>query len=168
MDIASVDQIINLIFGGNVSIQAIITLLVPIYAVIMSICEWRAKVKLIKADKQLTSADKKLDAQAEELNQVKESIKYLGDMICTAYLANVNVDENTKKAIAVSATKLEQVADIKLSEMTGKLIDTVTEYVPGTNIEKEKENIVAEVKATEELLDTASETANNIVDQLEV
>ena len=168
MDIVSVDQVIQTIFGGNISIQGIISLLMPIYVIIVSIAEWRAKVKLIKADKQLTSADKKLNAQREELNKVKDSIKYLGDMICTAYLANPNVDESTKKKIAVAATNLEKASNIELSEMTTKLIDTVIEYIPGTNIEAKKEDIISEVKATEEILDTASETANNIVDKLEV
>ena len=168
MDIASVDQIIQTIFGGSISIQGVINLLMPIYVIIVSIVEWRSKVKLIKADKQLTSADKKLDAQREELNKVKDSIKYLGDMICTAYLANPNVDEDTKKKIAVAATNLEKAANIELSEMTAKLIDPVVEYIPGTNIEEKKEDIIADVKATEEILDTASETTNNIVDKLEV
>ena len=52
--------------------------------------------------------------------------------------------------------------------MTTKIIDTVVEYIPGTNIEEKKEDIIADVKATEEILDTASETTNNIVDKLEV
>lgn len=164
----SVQDIIQIIFGGEITIQGVATVLVSIYAIVMSIVEWRAKVKLIKADKQLTSADKKLDAQREELNQVKEGLKYLGDIICTAYLANANVDENTKKKIAVAATNLEKVANIEFSEMTSKLIDTVTEYIPGTNIEKKKEDIVAEVKASEELIDTAAETAEDIVNKLEV
>ena len=75
MDIASVDQIIQTIFAGSISIQGVINLLMPIYVIIVSIVEWRSKVKLIKADKQLTSADKKLDAQREELNKVNDSIK---------------------------------------------------------------------------------------------
>ena len=52
--------------------------------------------------------------------------------------------------------------------MTEELIQTVTEYIPGTNIEEKKADIVAEVKATEELIDTVSATANNIVNKLEV
>ena len=164
----SVQDIIQLIFGGQITIQGVATVLVSLYAIIISVVEWRAKVKLIKADKQLTSADKKLDAQREELNQVKEGMKYLGDIICTAYLANINVDENTKKKIAVAATNLEKVANIELSDMTTKLINTVTEYVPGTNLEKQKENIVAEVKASEELIDTASEIAEEAINNLEV
>ena len=164
----SVQAIIEVLFGGQITVQGVMTLLMPIYMIVVSIAEWRAKVRLIKADKQLTSADQKLDAQREELNKVKEGMKYLGDIICTAYLSNPNVDENTKKKIAVAATNLENTANIKLSDMTTELIDVVTEYIPGTNIEEQKENIIAEVKATEEIIDTASESANDLVNKLEV
>ena len=164
----SVQTIIQNIFGGQVTIQGVLTVLVSLYAVVVSLVEWRAKVKLIKADKQLTSADKKLDAQREELDKVKEGMKYLGDIICTAYLANPNVDENTKKKIAVAATELEKVSNVNLSGMTKDLINVVTEYVPGTNLEAQKENIVAEAKAAEELIDAASESVDDIVNKLEV
>jgi len=164
----NVETIIQTIFGGQITVQGVMTLLVALYAVVMSIVEWRAKVRLIKADKQLTSADQKLDAQRQELDNLKQGMKYFGDMICTAYLANPNVDEETKKKIAVAATNLEKVANIELSDMTGKLIDTVTEYIPGTNLEEKKEDIVAEAKAAEEIIDTASETASDIVNKLEV
>lgn len=164
----NVETIIQTIFGGQITVQGILTIVVAIYAIVMSIVEWRAKVRLIKADKQLTSADRKLDAQREELDKLKQGMQYLGDIICIAYLTNPNVDEDTKKKIAVAATNLENVAQIKLSEMTGKLIDTVTEYIPGTNLEEKKEDIVAETKAAEEIIDTASETVNDIVSKLEV
>lgn len=164
----SVQSIIEIIFGGQITIQGIMNVLMPIYVIIVSIAEWRAKAKLINADKQLTSADKKLEAQREELNKVKQGMQYLGDIICTAYLANPNVDEATKKKIAVAATNLEKVSEIKLSDMTTDLINVVTEYIPGTNIEEKKEEIIAEVKAVEELIDTAAETADDIVNKLEV
>ena len=164
----SVQTIVETLFGGQITVQGIITLLMPIYMIIVSIAEWRAKLKLIRADKQLTATDEKLEAQREELEKVKRSMQYLGDIICTAYLANPNVDETTKRKIAVAATNLEKVSEIKLSEMTEELIQTVTEYIPGTNIEEKKADIVAEMKATEELIDTASATANNIVNKLEV
>ena len=164
----SVQSIIEIIFGGQITIQGIMNVLMPIYVIIVSIAEWRAKAKLINADKQLTSADKKLEAQREELDKVKQGMQYLGDIICTAYLANPNVDEATKKKIAVAATNLEKVSEIKLSDMTTELINVVTEYIPGTNIEEKKEEIIAEVKAVEELIDTAAETADDIVNKLEV
>ena len=164
----SVQTIIQTMFGGQITVQGILTVLVSLYAVVMSVAEWRAKVKLIKADKQLTSADKKLDAQRDELDRVKQGMRYLGDIVCVAYLSNPNVDEATKKKIAIAATNLEQVSEIKLSDMTTDLINVVTEYIPGTNIEERKEDIVAEVKASEELIDTAAETADDIVNKLEV
>lgn len=164
----SVQSIIQTVFGGQITIQSILTVLVSLYAVVISIVEWRAKVKLIKADKQLTSADKKLDAQKEELNKIRESMKYLGDIVCTAYLSNPNVDENTKKKIAVAATSLEKVADIEFSKITTDLINVVTEYIPGTNIEEKKEEIIAEVKAAEKVIDAISDTADDIVNKLEV
>ena len=46
--------------------------------------------------------------------------------------------------------------------------DVVTEYIPGTNLQEQKENIVAEVKASEELIDTAANEAEKIVNKLEV
>lgn len=164
----SVQSIVQVMFGGQITVQGVLTLLTAIYAIVMSIVEWRSKVKLIKADKQLTSADKKLDAQREELDKVKQGMQYLGDIICTAYLSNPNVDENTKKKIAVAAINLEKVAEIQLSDMTTDLINVVTEYIPGTNIEEKKEDIVAEVKAAEEIIDTASDSANDLVNKLEV
>lgn len=164
----SVQSIVQVMFGGQITVQGVLTLLTAIYAIVMSIVEWRSKVKLIKADKQLTSADKKLDAQREELDKVKQGMQYLGDIICTAYLSNPNVDENTKKKIAVAATNLEKVAEIQLSDMTTDLINVVTEYIPGTNIEEKKEDIVAEVKAAEEIINTASDSANDLVNKLEV
>ena len=164
----SVQSIVQVMFGGQITVQGVLTVLTAIYAIVMSIVEWRSKVKLIKADKQLTSADKKLDAQRKELDKVKQGMQYLGDIICTAYLSNPNVDENTKKKIAVAATNLEKVAEIQLSDMTTDLINVVTEYIPGTNIEEKKEDIVAEVKAAEEIIDTASDSANDLVNKLEV
>lgn len=164
----NVETIIQVIFGGQITVQGVMTLMVALYAIVMSICEWRAKARLINADKQLTSADQKLDAQRQELDHLKQGIKFFGDMMCTAYLANPNVDEDTKKKIAVAATKLEEVAGIQLSEMTEKIVDTVMEYAPGTNIEEKKQDIIAEAKAAEEIIDTASETVSDIVNKLEV
>ena len=53
----SVQTIVETLFGGQITVQGIITLLMPIYMIIVSIAEWRAKLKLIRADKQLTATD---------------------------------------------------------------------------------------------------------------
>ena len=164
----SVQNIITNIFGGELTFQSIANAIVPLYAVVMSIKEAIATRRLIKADKELNATEKKVGKLQEETTQVREAIGILGDMICTAYLANPNVDEQTKKKLAVAATKLDEVAKIPLAEMSRGLIDTVTKYVPGTNLEAKKEAIVAEVAKVEEKIDDTVEDISDIVKNLEV
>lgn len=164
----SVQSIITNIFGNDFTFQSIAQAIVPIYAVVMSIKEAIAVKKLIKADKELNATEKKVNKLQDETANVKEAIGILGDMICTAYLANPNVDEQTKKKLAVAATKLDEVAKIPLAEMSKDLIDTVTKYVPGTNLEAKKESIVAEVAKVEEKVDDTIEDISAIVKNLEV
>ena len=56
----SLEQIVNALFGGQITADQIITILVGIFAVIKTITEWKAKVKLIQAEKQQTATDKDL------------------------------------------------------------------------------------------------------------
>lgn len=164
----SVQNIISNIFGGEFTFQSIANAIVPLYAVVMSIKEAIATRRLIKADKELNATEKKVNKLQEETTQVREAIGILGDMICTAYLANPNVDEQTKKKLAVAATKLDDVAKIPLADMSRELIDTVTKYVPGTNLEAKKEAIVAEVAKVENKIDNTVEDISDIVKNLEV
>lgn len=164
----SVQNIISNIFGGELTFQSIANAIVPLYAVVMSIKEAIATRRLIKADKELNATEKKVSKLQEETTQVREAIGILGDMICTAYLANPNVDEQTKKKLAVAATKLDDVAKIPLADMSRELINTVTKYVPGTNLEAKKEAIVAEVAKVEEKIDDTVEDISDIVKNLEV
>lgn len=164
----SVQNIISNIFGGELTFQSIANAIVPLYAVVMSIKEAIATRRLIKADKELNATEKKVNKLQEETTQVREAIGLLGDMICTAYLANPNVDEQTKKKLAVAATKLDEVAKIPLADMSKDLIDTVTKYVPGTNLEAKKEAIVAEVAKAEEKIDDTVKDISAIVKNLEV
>ena len=71
------EQIIQTLFGGEITVDKITTILVAIFAVIKSFTEWFAKKKLIKADKELSSADKKLAAQQQELNECKQCLQFV-------------------------------------------------------------------------------------------
>lgn len=165
---ASVEEIIQTMFGGNITVDAVISIFVSLYAVVLSIADWRSKRALIKADKQLTATDKQLTEQKEELDQIKKGLTFLGEMICVAYLGNPNVDENTKKKIAVAATNLEKVAKIKLADTAEKLVTQVTTYIPGTNLEKEREALTTEKKQAEEIVDTSTKTISNIINNMEI
>lgn len=162
----SVHQIIENLFGGSVTIDKIVTILVAVFAVVKSFTEWRAKVKLIKADKELSSADMKLAAMKEELNQLKESNSYLADIIVTVFLSSNTLDDTVKKRIVDYATTMEKISSIDLEPMTRKVIETIAEHIPGSSLALRKEEILTETKATEQLLDSAAEDANSMIDKL--
>lgn len=162
----SVQQIIENLFGGAITVDKITTILVAIFAVVKSFTEWRAKAKLIKADKELSSADKKISAMQTELNKLKESNSYLADIIVTVFLASNTLDDTVKKQIANYATTMEKIAAVNLEPMTNKVIDAIVQHIPGTSLAVRKEEILTEAKATEQLLDSAAEDANSMIDKL--
>lgn len=165
----NVETIIKeLIFGGEITLPDILVIITAIYGIVMGFLGWRSKVKLIKADIQLSSTEKKVTNLCTEFDLLKLGLKYVGDIICTAYLANPNVDEATKKKIALYTTKLEETTHLKLEPVTTQLVDIVTNYVPQTNTVAKQENITAEAQATEKELDTATESVSDVINKLEV
>lgn len=161
-----ISQLIESMFGGQITVDKITTLLVAIFALIKSFTEWFAKKKLILADKELSSADKKLAAQKQELDECKQCISLLCNIVVTAYLSSNTVDDTTKKKIAAYSLKAEEISNIDLTSLTTQLIDTVNNHVPGANLNQVKENIVAEVKASEEVVDKAIESTKSAIDAI--
>ena len=159
-------QLIQDLFGGQITVSDISTLLVVIFAVIKSFTEWSAKKKLIKADKELSSADEKLNAQKKELEQCKQCLSLVCNIVATAYLSSNTIDDTTKKKIASYTIKAEEIANIDLTSMTVQLLDTVTKHIPGTNLNEKKESIQAKVKSTEEILDKAIEGTISAIDAI--
>jgi hypothetical protein len=162
----SLEQIIETLFGGSISVDKITTILVAIFAVIKAFTEWHAKKKLIIADKELSSADKKLAAQEKELQETKQCVSLLCNVMTTAFLASNTLDDTAKKKIAAYTLKAEEISNIDLTSMTVQLIDTVNTYIPGTNLNDKKEAIKAEVKSTEEVLDKAIEGTVSAIDAI--
>lgn len=162
----SLETIIEIIFGGNISVDKITTILVAIFAVIKSFTEWFAKKKLIKADKELSSADKKLAAQEKELKECKQCLSLLCNIMTTAFLSSNTIDNTVKKKIAAYTLKAEEVSKVDLTSLTSGLIETINAHIPGTSLNEKKESIKAEVKATEEVLDKAVEDAASAIDAI--
>ena len=160
------EQIIELIFGGSITADKVITILVAIFAVIKSFTEWFAKKRLILADKELSSADKKLATQSKEIEECKQCISLLCNVMTTAYLSSNTIDDTTKKKIAAYTLKAEEVSKIDLTSMTTQLIDTVNKHIPGTTLNEKKESIQAEVKSVEEVLDKAIESSASAIDAI--
>lgn len=162
----SLEQIIETLFGGSITVDKITTLLVAIFAVIKAFTEWSAKKKLIKADKELSSADKKLAAQEKELKETKQCISLLCNIMTTVFLSSNTIDDTVKKKVASYTLKAEEVSKIDLTSMTTDLIDTINTHIPGTTLNEKKEAIKAEVQATEEILDKAIESATSAIDAI--
>jgi hypothetical protein len=162
----TLEQIIELLFGGEVSIDKITTILVAIFAVVKAFSEWTAKKKLIAADKELSSADKKLAAQEKELKECKQCMSLLCNVVTTAFLSSNTLDDTVKKKIASYTLKAEEISKIDLTSLTTQLIETVNAHIPGTTLNKKKESIVAEVKSTEEILDKAIEESVSAIDAI--
>lgn len=162
----SLETIIEILFGGEISVDKITTIFVAIFAIIKSFTEWFAKKKLISADKELTSADLKLSAQSKELAECKQCISLLCNIVTTAYLSSNTIDDTVKKKIASYTLKAEEVSKIDLTSLTTDLIETINTHVPGTTLNQKKESIKAEVKATEELLDNTIESTKSAIDAI--
>ena len=160
------EQIVQALFGGQITVDKITTIMVAVFAVIKSFTEWSAKKRLISADKELTSADKKLAAQSKELAECKQCISLLCNIVTTAYLSSNTVDDTTKKKIAAYSLKAEEVSKIDLTSMTMGLINVVNQHIPGTTLNEKKEEIKAEVQASEEVLDKAIEGATSAIDAI--
>lgn len=159
-------ELLASLFGGQITVDKLTTMLVAIFALIKSFTEWFAKKKLIAADKELSSTDKKLAAQKTELEECKQCISLLCNIIVTAYLSSNTVDDTTKKKIAAYSLKAEEVSKIDLTSMTTQLIDTVNTHIPGANLNQIKESIAAEVKSTEEVLDKSIESTKSAIDAI--
>lgn len=164
----SLEQIIETIFGGQITVDKVITILVGIFAVIKTFTEWSAKVKLIKAEKQQTATDKDLAQQRQELDYTKKALAYLCNIMTTAYLSSNTVDDTTKKKIASYCLLAEEVAGVNLTAVSKDLISIINEHVPGSSLNEKKEEIEANIQLTEELLDSTIKGAADAIDNLKL
>ncbi len=164
----SVEEIVNIIFGGKVNVADICSIIVAIWGVVMSIVTWRAKVNAIRKDNAMLSKDKQIEAQRQELDELKKAISGLSSLITDAYLSNANVSADTKKVLASQAEKIAKIADLDLSAEAEKLIEKAQEYAPDSDLVKHAEDVKAEVAASEEVLDTVSEEAQTALAKLNV
>lgn len=164
----SVEEIVNVIFGGAVSIDGVLTIVVAIWAVIQGIIAWRSKINTIRRTAEGLAKDEQIAAQKEELDQLKAAIAGLASLITDAYLSNANVDPDVKKRLAVQAENISKIADFNLSAAADKLIEAATEYAPDTDLIKHAEDLKAEAEAADQILDTVSDSAKAALEKLNV
>ena len=164
----SVEEIVNVIFGGTVSIEGVCSILVAVWAVIQGVIAWRSKINAIRKTTEGLAKDEQIAAQKEELDKLKSAIAGLASLITDAYLSNANVDPDVKKRLAVQAENIAQIAEFSLSNAADKLIEAATEYAPDTDLIKHAEDLKAEAEAADQILDTVSDAAKAAIEKLNV
>lgn len=164
----SVTDIMNWLFGGQVDVSKIISILVAAYAVVKSITEWIAKRKLIKAGLEQSALLQELKLAREENKTLKAGLSKLGDIVITSYLSSNTIPVETKRELGKIGNELNQIAQIPLADTTMKLIDAVTNIVPAKDLVEHKEELAEASKLAEEVIDNANELAQDAIDKLTV
>lgn len=164
----SVEEILNIIFGGQINVADVMAIIVMIWSIVQSIIAWRAKVRAIRADNTILKKDEQIAAQTEEIKELKLAISGLSNIIVDAYLSNANVSADTKKALATQAENIAKIASIDFSSATEKIIEKAKEYAPDSDLIKHEEDVKAEVAAAEQILDSVSDAAKDALAKLSV
>lgn len=163
----SLNEFVNVVFGGRITIDQIVTMLVGIFAVIKSFTEWSAKKKLINSTRTLTSVEQDLKEEREENKALKDACSNLAEIVVTAYLSSNTISSETKKELVTMANKLKQNANIKISEPVTTLITSIENGV-NVDLSDIKEELKNKTENLEEILDIANETAQTAIDKLTV
>jgi len=163
----SLNEFVNVVFGGRITVDQIVTMLVAIFAVIKSFTEWSAKKKLINSTRTLTSVEQELKEEREENKALKDACSNLAEIVVTAYLSSNTISSETKKELVTMANKLKQNANIKISEPVTTLITAVENGV-NVDLSDIKEELKNKAENLEEILDVANETAQTAIDKLTV
>jgi len=165
---ASVEEIINFIFGGQVDASKIVTILVGIYAVVKSITEWIAKKKLIKTETGQTKLLEELKKEREENQELKKAIGKFGDIIITSYLSSNTIPVEVKRSISTFGSELNKIAQVPLADTTTKLIDVVANIAPDSDIVQHKEELTEATQVIEDVIDEANDLAQAAIDKITV
>ena len=163
----SLKEFVNVVFGGRITVDQIVTILVGIFAVVKSFTEWNAKKKLINSNRTLTAVETELKEEREENKALKEACSNLAEIVVTAYLSSNTISSETKKELVTMSNKLKENANINLSKPVTELI-TAVEKGADVDLSDIKQELKTHTETIEEILDVANETAQTAIDKLTV
>lgn len=163
----SLKEFVNVVFGGRITVDQIVTILVGIFAVVKSFTEWSAKKKLINSNRTLTAVETELKEEREENKALKEACSSLAEIVVTAYLSSNTISAETKKELVTMSNKLKENVNINLSKPVTELI-TAVEKGANVDLSDIKQELKTHTETIEEILDVANETAQTAIDKLTV
>lgn len=164
----SLEEIINIVFGGRVDASQIVSILVAIYAVVMSIVEFKAKKKLIKSEIQSNETTKELKTLRQENKRLEECVSKLSDVMLTAYLSSNTVPMETKKQLGAIGNEINSIARVNLNETTNKLISAVTEIIPSETLNEHKQEVIEATRTVEEIIDKTADAAQKAINKIKL
>ena len=162
----SLNEILEAIFGGQITAEAVANIIVLIYAVVMSILNKRAVTRAISADRTVTAAETKVESLEHEVSDLKLAIGGLSDLIATAFLSSGSLDATVKKELGNIITRIEQQAHVQLSATTERIVQAVLNVPINETIVKKKEEAAELVKKTTDKIEQAKEDAKNLINKI--
>ena len=164
----SVEEIINVIFGGQIDASKIIAIIVFIWSIVKSITEWAAKKKLITKEVEETKTQKDIKALEEKNKNLCKCVSLFTDALLTAYLSSNTISPEVKQIIGSYGQQLKCIGEIDLTEQTNKLINEVTKAIPNETLNEKKEEIKEEVKTVNDTVKKSNDAVQEAINKIKV
>jgi hypothetical protein len=164
----SLNEILQLLFGGEITAEAVANIVVVIYAIVMSFISKRATTRAITADRNASAAETEVASLKTEVTELKQAVGFLGDIISTAFLSSESVNINIRKELSATADKIASVAHVPLSDRTKSIIEAVKTFEPAQTIVKKKEAAAALIKETSDIITKAKEDAKDLISKIQI
>jgi uncharacterized protein YrzB (UPF0473 family) len=158
---------IDVVFGGSITLDKVFTICVGIFAVVKTFTEWRATKKLINANRELTATEKSVSKLTEDNKKLRQACATLGDIVVTAYLSSNTISSDTKKELVTLSNQLKEQGELDLAKPVIKLVEKIEEGT-NTDLGTIKQELKEKTENINEVLNIASETAQNAIDKLTV
>lgn len=164
--VPAVDQLVNLLFDGKITVSQILEYAVLIALSIFSFLYNHYKKKLLLKEKAITKTDVEIEELRKENKDLVNQIGLLGNILVSAYLSNNLIDPELKKKLATYAEELMTNTSLDVSSLTEKLIlaaqnpdfkETIAAIKEGIdkkadNAEQEISDIVSDVAVLSEVI----------------
>lgn len=164
--VPAVDQLINFLFDGKVTISKLIEYIVVAFTAIFSVAYNRYKKSFILKDKQLSKTDIEIEDLKAANKDMSNQLGLLGNMIVCAYLSNNLVDPELKKKLATYAEELMKGTNINQDKLTERLIQIAQNPTYQQKVSEIKEEIIKEAKESQDVVQNMKDNIAILVEEI--
>jgi len=164
--VPAVEQLINILFDGNVTISQSIEYITIVAAALFSFGYNKYKRKLISKEKAISKTDIEIEELKKSNEDLSNQLGLLGNLIVCAYLSNNLVDPELKKKLAAYAEELMDGTTIDKDKLTEKLILTAQKPDFQQKVTDLKDAIIEEANQKQDVIDNVKEDITILTDTL--